>query len=74
MNYRQRITINPAIRSGKTYIINTRTRITVNDVLDYLGGRMSIEEVLDDFLDLTLEDIQACFTFAADRGQSFVSL
>lgn len=72
MNYRQRITINSVICSGKSCIINTR--ITVNDVLDYLGGRMSIEEVLDDFLDLTLEDIQACFTFAADRGQSFVSL
>lgn len=29
---------------------------------------MSVEEVLDDFPDLMLEDIQACFAFAADRG------
>ncbi|MFM1841455.1 MAG: hypothetical protein RLZZ490_186, partial [Cyanobacteriota bacterium] len=50
MNYRQRITINPSIRSGKPCIINTR--ITVNDVLDYLGGGMTIDEVLDDFPDL----------------------
>ena len=64
MNYRQSITINPAIRSGKICIINTR--ITVNNVLDYLGERMSIEEVLDDFPDLALEYIQACFAFASD--------
>ena len=67
MNYRQRITINSSIRSGKPCIINTR--ITVNDILDYLGGGMTIEEVLDDFPDLTLEDIQACFAFAADRDR-----
>jgi uncharacterized protein (DUF433 family) len=36
-------------------------------VFDYLGGGMSVEEVLDDFPDLTLADIQACFAFAADR-------
>ena len=28
---------------------------------------MSVEEILDDFPDLTLDDIQACFAFAADR-------
>jgi len=27
----------------------------------------SVEEILDDFPDLTAEDIQACFAFAADR-------
>jgi uncharacterized protein (DUF433 family) len=54
MNYHQRITIIPSIRSEKLCIINTR--ITVNDVLDY-------------FPNLTLEDIQACFAFAADRDR-----
>ena len=62
MNYRKRITINPSIRSGKPCIIDTL--ITVNDVLGYLGGGMTIEEILDDFSDLTLQDIQACFAFA----------
>ncbi|WP_228670070.1 DUF433 domain-containing protein [Synechocystis sp. PCC 6803] len=37
--------------------------------LHYLGGGMTIEEVLDDFPDLTPEDIQACFAFAADRDR-----
>ena len=72
MNYRQRITTNSSIRSGKPCIIDTR--ITVNDVLDYLGGGMSIEEVLGDFPDLTLEDIQACFAFAADRDRHLMMI
>jgi len=67
VSYRQRIRINPNIRSGKPCIVNTR--IAVSDVFDYLGGGMSVEEVLDDFPDLTIADIQACFAFAADRDR-----
>jgi uncharacterized protein (DUF433 family) len=67
INYRDRIVINPSIRSGKPCILNTR--IAVSDVFDYLGGGMTIEEVLEDFPDLSLEDIQACFAFAADRDR-----
>ena len=65
MDYRDHITIDPRIRSGKPCIRGTR--IAVADVFDYLGGGMSVAEVLDDFPDLTAEDIQACFAFAADR-------
>ncbi len=65
--YRDRIVINPDIRSGKPCIVNTR--IAVADIFDYLGGGMTIEEILDDFPDLTLEDIQACFAFAAERDR-----
>jgi uncharacterized protein (DUF433 family) len=59
MNYQDRIVITPNIRSGKPCIVNTR--IAVADIFDYLGGGMSIEEVLDDFPDLTKADIQACY-------------
>jgi uncharacterized protein (DUF433 family) len=65
MNYLDRITMNPAVRSGKPCIRGTR--ITVGDVFDYLGGGMSVAEVLEDFPDLSSEDIQACFSFAAER-------
>ncbi|MBP6824387.1 MAG: DUF433 domain-containing protein [Acidobacteria bacterium] len=65
MNYRDRITSSSEIRSGKQCIRGTR--IAVADVFDYLGGGMTVEGVLDDFPDLTAEDIQACFAFAADR-------
>jgi len=67
MDYRDRITIDPQIRSGKPCIKGTR--ISVGDVLGYLSGGMSVAEVLDDFPDLTAEDIQACFAFAAAREQ-----
>jgi uncharacterized protein (DUF433 family) len=60
-----RITIDPRIRSGKPCIKGTR--IAVADVLDYLGGGMTAAEILDDFPDLTAEDIQACLIFAAER-------
>ena len=71
MDYRQRITIDPLIRSGKPCVKGTR--ITVADVLDYLGGGMSVAEVLDDFPDLTAEDIQACLSFAADRERRVIA-
>ena len=71
MDYKQRITIDPAVRSGKPCIRGTR--IAVGDVFDYLGGGMTIAEVLEDFPDLKAEDIQACFSFAADRERRIVA-
>jgi uncharacterized protein (DUF433 family) len=65
VDYKERIVIDPGVRSGKPCIRGTR--ITVGDVFDYLGGGMTVEEVLEDFPDLTLQDIQACFALAADR-------
>ena len=68
VDYRKIITIEPGKRSGKPCIRGMR--ITVGDVLDYLAGGMSIEEILDDFPDLTRDDILACFAFAADRERT----
>jgi uncharacterized protein (DUF433 family) len=65
MDYRERIAIDPLVRSGKPCVRGTR--IAVADVLDYLGGGMTIPDVLEDFPDLRAEDIQACLSFAADR-------
>ena len=67
MSYLERITIDPLVRSGKACIRGTR--IAVADVFDCLGGGMSVQEVLDDFPDLTAEDIRACFAYAADRDR-----
>ena len=44
------------------------------DVLDYLGGGMTVPEVLEDFPDLTAEDIQACLSFAADRERRLIDV
>ncbi len=61
----ERITINPEVRSGKPCIKDTR--ITVYDVLEYLAGGMSEDEILEDFPSLQREDIRAVLTFAAVR-------
>jgi uncharacterized protein (DUF433 family) len=39
-------------------------RITVYDVLGWLANGMSNEEILDDFPELTQQDIKACLEFA----------
>lgn len=63
--WRSRITIEPGKRSGQPCIRGMR--MTVQDVLEYLAGGMTAEEVLADFPELTSEDLQACLAFAADR-------
>jgi uncharacterized protein (DUF433 family) len=65
VDYRKIITIEPGKRSGQPCIRGMR--ITVADVLEYLAGGMTVQEVLEDFPELTMEDIQAIFAFAADR-------
>ncbi len=42
-------------------------RITVSDVFDALGSGLSISQVLEEYPYLVESDIQACFSFAADR-------
>jgi uncharacterized protein (DUF433 family) len=65
MNLEDRIIIDPAIRSGKPCIKGTR--ITVYDILEYLAGGMSEDEILQDFPSLCKEDIRAVLAFAAAR-------
>ena len=71
MNYHDRITIEPGKRGGKPCIRGMR--ITVYDVLEYLASGMSEQEILDDFPDLTQEDIRACLAFAAGRERKLIS-
>jgi uncharacterized protein (DUF433 family) len=42
-------------------------RIRVTDILEMLSENVSITEILEDFPDLELADIQACLVFAARR-------
>ena len=65
MDYRDVITIEAGKRSGKPCVRGLR--ITVSDVLDYLASGMTDDEILQDFPDLTRNDIRACLAFAADR-------
>ena len=71
MTYQDRISIEPGKRGGKPCIRGMR--ITVYDVLEYLASGMSEQEIIEDFPDLTQEDIRACLAFAADRERRLVS-
>ena len=65
MDYRDIITIEPGKRSGKPCIRGMR--ITVQDILEYLAGGMTEEEILSDFPELTLDDIGACVALQQNR-------
>jgi len=72
IDYSSIITIEPDKRSGKPCIRGTRMSVT--DVLEYLAGGMSQEELLSEFPDLTADDIRACLAFAADRERKLATL
>ena len=62
-DYSQIITIEPDKRGGQPCIRGLR--MTVTDVLEYLAGGMTPAEIVEEFPDLTLDDIYACLAFAA---------
>ncbi len=64
LDYKQIITIEAGKRNGKPCIRGMR--ITVYDVLSYLASGMTPEQITEDFPELTIEDIQACLSYAAD--------
>jgi uncharacterized protein (DUF433 family) len=61
MNYTNAITINPHIRFGKPCIIGTR--IAVQDILGWLAAGMSVQEICEDFPELTEASIQAAWEY-----------
>ncbi len=65
------IVIDPELRSGKPCVRGTR--ITVYDVLEYLAGGMSTDELLGEFPELTSDDVQAVLQFAAARERRLAS-
>ena len=71
MNYQDRIAIDPAIRSGKPCVRGTR--IAVYDILEYLAGGMTEDQVLRDFPALTRDDLRATLEFAADRERKLAA-
>jgi uncharacterized protein (DUF433 family) len=57
-----RVVVNPQVRSGQPMIRSTR--ITVWDILGWLGGGLTETKILADYPELTSEDIQAALQFA----------
>ncbi|HIJ82644.1 MAG: uncharacterized protein HW380_1651 [Magnetococcales bacterium] len=71
-DYRAHITIDAIKCGGKPCVRGMR--ITVYDVLDYLSSGMTFEEILEDFPDMTRDDILACLAFAADSGRRVLAI
>ncbi len=65
MDFEKLITIESGKRGGQPCIRGMR--ITVRDILEYLAGGMTMDEVLHDFPELTLDDIRACLAYAANQ-------
>ncbi len=63
-----RITIEADKRAGKPCIRGLR--ITVWDVLGWLGTGMTEEEILSEHPDLEKDDFPALYQFAAENGRS----
>ncbi len=65
MNYSNFIEIIPEKRFGRPCVKGTR--ISVFDVLNWLANGMTKAEIIEDFPELSEEQINACLAFAADR-------
>jgi uncharacterized protein (DUF433 family) len=72
MGYRAYSTTDPNKHGGQPCVRSLR--ITVYEVLDYLASDMTEDEILEDFPDLTREDLKACIAFAADRERRLATV
>ena len=62
-----RITIEPGKRGGKPCVRGLR--ITVWDILGWLGAGMTEEQILEEHPDLEKDDFTAVYQFAAETGR-----
>jgi uncharacterized protein (DUF433 family) len=58
----ERITIYPGVMAGKPVVRGTR--LTVEYILNLLAHGASMEDILNEYEGLTVEDVQACLLFA----------
>ena len=72
MNYRSIVTIQSGKRGGRPCIRGLR--IAVADILSWLAAGMSHAEILNDFPELTEEDIRASLAYAADRERHVLTV
>ncbi|MCL4456586.1 MAG: DUF433 domain-containing protein [Nitrospirae bacterium] len=63
----QRISVDPNICFGKPCIKGTR--IWVSLILDFLAGGMTIKEIIDEYPQLTEDDIRAAIAYGAEMSR-----
>jgi uncharacterized protein (DUF433 family) len=72
VDWRGYIVSTPEVLRGKPRI--KETRIPVSLILGYLADGKSIKEIIDQFPDLTLEQIAACLDYARDLSEYEVAV
>lgn len=70
MDWREHITVDPAVLHGKACIRGTRIPVAV--VLANLADGLSAAEIIRSYPSLTAEDIQAALAYAAELAQERV--
>ena len=63
----QRISVDPNVCFGKPVIRGTR--IWVSLLLDFLASGMSVEEILEEYPQLSEEDIRAAIAYGAEMSR-----
>lgn len=58
-----RISLDPEVMAGKPVIKGTR--LTVEYIVNLLAHGANVEEILQEYQDLTRDDVRACLLFAA---------
>ena len=67
MNWRERISVDPAVCHGQACIQGTRIMVSV--VLDNVAAGVSTEELLKSYPTLAAEDVQAALAYAAELAR-----
>lgn len=70
MDWREHITVNPAVLHGKACLRGTRIPVAV--VLANLADGLTTEEILESYPSLTPAGIRAALAYAADLAQERV--
>jgi uncharacterized protein (DUF433 family) len=67
MDWRERITVDPAVCHGQACIKGTRVMVAV--VLDNLAAGVQTDEIVRSYPSLKAEDVQAAMAYAADLAR-----
>ncbi len=71
MEWKNHIVSEPKVLFGKPRVKGTR--ISVELILEKLGNGATQEELMESYLNLSKQQIQACISFAADKLKSEVA-
>ena len=67
MNWRDRISVDPAICHGRPCIAGTRVMVSV--VLDNVAAGVGTAEILKSYPTITADDVQAALEYAAELAR-----